>query len=72
MDKAEKIDKVGKLFEEFHHLHEEYARLRLDQTFLHWDWWCSVILAAGSWILPNTRVSSTDFNYFIAFGSGYL
>lgn len=49
MDKQEKMDKVGQIFEDFHHLHEEYGRLWLDETFLHWDWWLSVLLSVGAW-----------------------
>ncbi|WP_102029064.1 CBO0543 family protein [Salirhabdus sp. Marseille-P4669] len=50
MEKQEKAERVGQLFEEFHHLHEEYGRFWLNETFLRWDWWVSVILAVGPWI----------------------
>ena len=50
MDKGQKIASVGKLFEKFQHLHKEYGQLWMDETFLHWDWWGSTVLALGPWI----------------------
>lgn len=49
MDKVDKTEAVGHLFEEFHHLHQDYGRLWVDETFLHLDWWISVILSVGAW-----------------------
>lgn len=49
MDKGQKIASVGKLFEKFQHLHMEYGQLWMDETFLHWDWWLSVLFSVGSW-----------------------
>jgi hypothetical protein len=49
MDKQEKIEVVGDLFYQFHQLHEEYGQLWLEETFLHWDWWISVLLSFGAW-----------------------
>lgn len=50
MDKEQKMQIIGELFERFHLLHVDFARLWLNETFLHWDWWISVVLASGSWI----------------------
>jgi hypothetical protein len=49
MDKEQKMEKVEELFNQFHHLHEEYGQLWMDETFLHWDWWLSVLLSVGAW-----------------------
>jgi hypothetical protein len=50
MDKGQKMDKAGELFENYHHLHADYGRLWMDETFLHWDWWISVLLSVGTWV----------------------
>lgn len=49
MDKGEKIEIVGELFDRFQELHEEYVHLWLAYTFLHWDWWIALGLSLGSW-----------------------
>ncbi|MFC0211614.1 CBO0543 family protein [Paenibacillus chartarius] len=51
MDKEHKMDAIGDLYERFHQLHEEFGRLWYEHTFLHWDWWISVVLSLGSWSL---------------------
>lgn len=51
MDKNEKMLRIHKFFEEYHNLHEEYGRLWIDETFLHWDWWGSVFLAITPWVI---------------------
>ncbi|WP_042455524.1 CBO0543 family protein [Neobacillus dielmonensis] len=50
MNKEEKIDQVGALFDRFHELHQDFGRLWLEETVFHWDWWIAFVLSIGSWI----------------------
>lgn len=49
LDKGEKKEIVGELFERFTQLHEEYVQLWVEHTFLHWDWWIALGLSLSSW-----------------------
>lgn len=51
MDKEEKIVAVGELYDRFQQLHEEFGRLWLEETFLHWDWWVAIGLSLGAWYI---------------------
>ncbi|MFD1607384.1 CBO0543 family protein [Oceanobacillus luteolus] len=49
-DKIEEMEKLEILINQFQDLHEEYTGVWLDEVFLHWDWWISLIISVGTWI----------------------
>jgi hypothetical protein len=66
MDKTEKTDQVGTLFNNFHDLHTKFGKLWLSDTFLHWDWWLALlfsIAAWGFWIFYHKKESTHRLLY---------
>jgi hypothetical protein len=66
MDKTEKVNQVGNLFDHFHELHTKYGRLWLEDTFLHWDWWLAFLfslVAWGFWIFYHKKESTHRLLY---------
>jgi len=51
MDKREKIERVGEVYDMFQETHERFYDIWYEHTFLHWDWWISLGLGIGSWAL---------------------
>lgn len=50
MDKAQELQSLKTLYEQFQQLHKEYAEMWLNNVFLHWDWWVSLTISLGIWI----------------------
>ncbi|UOR13511.1 CBO0543 family protein [Halobacillus amylolyticus] len=63
MGKIESVENGVETYEQFHQLHEQYAQIWLDETFLHWDWWVAIILSVSTWsfwFLFYRKKESTD------------
>ena len=51
MDKREKIEHVGEIYDAFQAVHERFFDFWYHHTFLQWDWWISLGLGVASWVL---------------------
>ena|SRR5579875_1835654 len=51
MDKQQRIEQVGKIYDQLTQLQKEFFQFWYDNTFLHYNWWISLGLTVGPWLI---------------------
>ncbi|MFC6604111.1 hypothetical protein ACFQDF_25430 [Ectobacillus funiculus] len=51
MNNKEKAEKVGKYYEQIKETHDHLLNFWFDHIFLRWEWWLSLVLAIGPWLI---------------------